>query len=493
VTRVTLGDGGGRRAALLLAGGAGTVSLLGYAAGVPWLVAASPRPHVAHIGLFGALFLIYLLSMWIILRRPLADPLLVSLVLGFGLLFRLSLLGTPVLLSSDLYRYFWDGRVQWAGISPYRYAPDAPELAFLRDQAIHPHINRPMKPTVYPPGAQAVFALVARVAPDSIPAWRAFLLASDVVTGALLLALLRRMGAPAAVIVYAWSPLVVFEGVQAGHLDLVVIPLVLAALLWRQAGSSMSAGVALGAAVLMKLYPVVLVPAWWRPRDWRFPATVAATVALGYVPHAAGVGLGALGFLPEYLGRAEDHNIGLRALLTYPLALTDEMGRAAVMALMFALMAVVLIAIGQAKGDDPAALARAGTFAIGSYLLLVPTSMHPWYVLWIVPFLCLWPSPPWLFFSGAVVLSYMSYVVDPAPIPWWAWLAEYGPLYALLILSGVRALTRSPSSSCWWPSRRVPAALAARDVGGQEMASHTPRGSGRAGDGAALLDSRRGS
>jgi hypothetical protein len=92
VTRVTLGDGGGRRAALLLAGGAGTVSLLGYAAGVPWLVAASPRPHVAHIGLFGALFLIYLLSMWIILRRPLADPLLVSLVLGFGLLFRLSLL-----------------------------------------------------------------------------------------------------------------------------------------------------------------------------------------------------------------------------------------------------------------------------------------------------------------------------------------------------------------------------------------------------------------
>jgi hypothetical protein len=42
VTPVTLGDGGGRRAALLLAGGAGTVSLLGYAAGVPWLVAASP-------------------------------------------------------------------------------------------------------------------------------------------------------------------------------------------------------------------------------------------------------------------------------------------------------------------------------------------------------------------------------------------------------------------------------------------------------------------
>jgi hypothetical protein len=102
-------------------------------------------------------------------------------------------------------------------------------------------------------------------------------------------------------------------------------------------------------------------------------------------------------------------------------------------------MAAILIGIGRVKGDDAAAMARAAALAVGTYLVLVPTSMHPWYVLWIVPFLCLWLSPPWLFFSGAVVLSYMSYVVEPAPIPWWAWLAQYGPLYALLIRSGVRS------------------------------------------------------
>jgi alpha-1,6-mannosyltransferase len=425
------------------------VSLLGYAAGVPWLVAASPRPHVAHIGLFGALFLVYLLATWIVLRRASGGPPLVGLVLGLGFLFRLSLLGTPVVLSSDLYRYLWDGRVQWAGISPYRYAPAAPELAPLRDEDVYPHINRPGKPTVYPPGAQAVFAFVAGALLDSVPAWRALLLTCDAATAGLLLALLRRMGAPlAAVIVYAWSPLVVFEGVQAGHLDLAMIPLVLAALLWRQAGSSVCAGIALGGAVLIKLYPVVLLPAWWRPRDWRFPATVVATVALGYLPHAATVGLGALGFLPEYLGRAEDHNVGLRALLTYPLGLAGEVGRAVVMALLFALMAAVLIGIGRLKGDGAAAMTRAGTLAVGAYLLLVPTSMHPWYILWIVPFLCVAPSLPWLFFSGAIVLSYTSYVVEPEPIPWWAWLAEYGPLYALLIRSGIRAfMPRMPDAA----------------------------------------------
>jgi alpha-1,6-mannosyltransferase len=436
----------------LLIGSLGVVSLLGYAAGVPWLVAPSPRPHIAYIALFSGLFLIYLIAMWIVLPRRSVDPLLVGVVLGFGFLFRVSLLGTPVVLSSDLYRYFWDGRVQWAGISPYRYAPAAPELDPLRDEAVYSHINRPAKPTVYPPGAQAVFALFARAAPDSIPAWRLFLLATDVVIGGLILALLRRLGAaPTAVMVYAWSPLVIFEGVQAGHIDLVVIPLVLAALLWRQAGSSVRAGVALGGAVLLKLYPIVLLPAWRRPGDWRFPATVATTAALGYAPHAAAVGLGALGFLPEYLGRAEDHNVGLRALLTYPLGLGGEVGRATVMALLFALMAAILIGIGRVRGDDAAAMARAGALAVAAYLLLVPTSMHPWYVVWIVPFLCLWLSPPWLFFSGAVVLSYLSYVVEPAPIPWWAWLAEYGPLYALLIRSGVSA--RMP---------RMPAAVAAR-------------------------------
>jgi hypothetical protein len=68
--------------------------------------------------------------------------------------------------------------------------------------------------------------------------------------------------------------------------------------------------------------------------------------------------------------------------------------------------------------------------------------MHPWYVVWIVPFLCVHPSPAWLWFSGAVTLSYVAYVVEPMPLPWWAWLLEYGPLYALLAAGAVARLVR---------------------------------------------------
>ena len=112
------------------------------------------------------------------------------------------------------------------------------------------------------------------------------------------------------------------------------------------------------------------------------------------------------------------------------------------MALLFVVLAAVLVIIGPRARQDPPGLWRASALAVGAYLLLVPTAMHPWYVVWIVPFLCVRPSPAWLWFSGAVTLSYAAYVVAPAPLPSWAWLLEYGPLYALLAAGAVVRLVR---------------------------------------------------
>jgi hypothetical protein len=291
--------------------------------------------------------------------------------------------------------------------------------------------------------------------------------------------------------VYAWSPLVVFEGVQAGHLDLLMVPLVLLALLWRREGAAGPAGLALGLAVLVKLYPAVLalawsakrasrprgpvprgvgepplpgrstaddrgkghplghrsargsaIGAWWRSRDWWFVGAVGGTVALGYAPYVWTTGGAALGFLPEYFGPAEDYNIGLRALLTRGLGWTSDLARTTTIALLFTLLLGALVWI--ARRDATLTLGRTGAAAIGAYLALVPTAMHPWYVVWIVPFLCLAPSPAWLYFSGAVSLSYVAFLVWPAPLPAWAWLAQYGVLFGLLALDAWRSRARRP-------------------------------------------------
>ena len=79
-------------------------------------------------------------------------------------LMRLAALLAPPYLSDDINRYVWDGRVQGAGINPYRYVPADAHLAPLRDPVIYPHINRSdYAPTIYPPVAEYVFFLGTRV------------------------------------------------------------------------------------------------------------------------------------------------------------------------------------------------------------------------------------------------------------------------------------------------------------------------------------------
>ena len=87
------------------------------------------------------------------------------------------------LLSSDIYRYVWDGRVQAAGINPYRYFPAHEALAFLRDGTIFPHINRAeFAVTIYPPVAQFFFFVVTRIG-ESVTVMRFALLGCTVSPG----------------------------------------------------------------------------------------------------------------------------------------------------------------------------------------------------------------------------------------------------------------------------------------------------------------------
>ncbi len=414
--------------------GLGLLSLLGYTVGLRWIPGPGYEPLVRYVALYIGLFALYALAAWLALRNRSGDRVALGIILGFGLLFRLAVLPSPVVLSSDLYRYLWDGRVQVAGINPYWYPPAAPELAPLRDATIHPEINRPSKRTVYPPGAQTTFALVAAIAPNSVLAWRLFLLGCEIATGILLLRLLRRMAVPPpAILLYAWAPLAVFEGVQAGHLDFAMLPALLLALAWRQEGRMASAGASLGIAVLLKLYPAVLVLAWWRRGEWRFPAACAAVVAAGYLPYAIGAGPQVIGFLPEYFGSVEDFNIGLRSFLTEGIGLGGEVARGVAMLLLFGVLLLVALRIGRGLTEDAAGVFRAGMAAVAAYLVLVPTAMHPWYAVWILPFLTVRPSLAWLWFTGAVTLSYLKYAWYPAGVPLWLSGVEFFPLYAGVI------------------------------------------------------------
>jgi alpha-1,6-mannosyltransferase len=110
----------------------------------------------------------------------------------------------PPRLSTDIYRYIWDGRVQGSGVNPYLYLQVDPHLTGLRDNAIYPHINRKeYAHTIYPPVAQMFFYGVNRVT-QSVAGFKSFLVLIDLVTIGLTAAALRAVDQPAErVIVYA--------------------------------------------------------------------------------------------------------------------------------------------------------------------------------------------------------------------------------------------------------------------------------------------------
>ena len=113
--------------------------------------------HV-YVFLFVILSVLYLVGVVIILKNKSTigrSKGLLGLILFFAVAFRICLVPVdPVVLSKDMYRFIWDGRVQQNGINPYRNPPAAEALKTLRDEKIYPNINRKDYPTIYPAGAQ---------------------------------------------------------------------------------------------------------------------------------------------------------------------------------------------------------------------------------------------------------------------------------------------------------------------------------------------------
>ena len=124
---------------------------------LPFVAAGKPNAK-SFLVLFGLLFVCYALALRSVLRpHPTSSPVVVRTVLILSVVFRAGLLFASPVLSDDLYRYLWDGRILLSGENPYRYPPRSEELRGLRDDVYERLGHREIR-TIYPPAAQAIFA-----------------------------------------------------------------------------------------------------------------------------------------------------------------------------------------------------------------------------------------------------------------------------------------------------------------------------------------------
>lgn len=380
-----------------------------------------------------ALGILYLVGIIIVFRSDrfhAKSNALFYIILFFGLIYRLFLFPPQPMLSSDMYRYIWDGRVQSHGINPYRYPPNHEALEKLRDDAIYQNINRKGSPTIYPAGAQVLFFLINGMGIGSVVSFKGVMTLFDIGSILLLTTILTKIGLNRErVLVYAWNPLVIYELANNGHVDAFVVFVILLSL-WFLIGDWSNAAVSsLAVAASLKLYPLILLPAILQTKKFRRLLLFFGIFFLLYVPYLS-AGKKVLGFLPEYLTNPhETFNLGLSAYLMKFFHTLDPL----VIGKIFACALIVASVVVWIKKKRSAIDSLRFAYVLaGLQVVLTSASLQPWYVVWMIPFLCLFPSPAWLYFSLIVPFSYLKYDSPQGILPEWVRHMEYIPFFILL-------------------------------------------------------------
>ena len=379
----------------------------------------------AFVWLMGVAALAYVVALRLVAQRPAATrrELIVCLLLAVA--WRLALIGAAPLVSDDVYRYVWDGRVQRYGLNPYETVPADPALALL-----HTDLTRQIDPTnaalptIYPPAAERFFLLVTAVH-ESVMAMAVAVVLCDLLTALLLWRwLVVTSRNPWWVLAYAWHPLVALEAAGGAHIDVVGTLLLVGGAYALSRRRSLLAAVALTGAFAVKFLPVVLIPLLWRRIRLRHGLLAAGLVLLLYAPFSGGSFTPPVGSLGVYAEQWRFNGPWFRLLAPWVgafggLALAAAGG-----------LGVAVMARRRLDLDTP----DAWSWPMATALLLMP-AIYPWYLVWLTPFLtsrAAWPLIAWTVVSP---LTYVVWTSELAGTGWvlpvWVEPVEYGLVAAV--------------------------------------------------------------
>lgn len=371
-------------------------------------------------------------------------------ILFMAVLFRFIAVFAAPTLSTDQFRYTWEGRLITLGISPYQYAPDAAALQPYRDD-FWQLVQQKDTASDYPPLSQLIAVAEYETMGENLLGPKLAAACFDVLTLFALIWLLGLIGLDKRrVILYAWCPLPIIEYGQSGHNDAPMLLLLICTIGLSLQRKPVWAAIVLGLACLAKFTPLFVLPlfvGWWlqnsaksnREWSWKlwlnrrtlfYPLLTLTVVIIGYIPFII-VGQGAIGSILEYAGSWHDNDAILYTFLY------DNTGLfLSKLATLTILGGSVLLLTFHPILSQRLSLPRRIMLVFGVTLLIAST-VHPWYITWVIVLLPLiwgdfpvfsWWDKAWLVFAATSELIYLTYQRDFSPYNWVKPL-EYWPPY----------------------------------------------------------------
>ncbi|MDH5762064.1 MAG: hypothetical protein OEZ51_03695 [Nitrospinota bacterium] len=451
------------------------------------------RPILVYLAIYFSLFVCYAGAVWVIWKRTEDDHRLLWTLIVLGLLFRATLLPAQQIQEDDVYRYLWDGKVFAHNVNPYKFAPEevnrfkelliqdreefeqtydlqsAAELSLLYDLkwespeslVYQERINHPEVATIYPPLAQMMFRLAHQIKPDSIITLRLLFLVFDGVALMFIVLTLHALGMNRLwAMVYFWCPLVIKETFNSTHLDIIGIAMLCGVLFCVVQRRFFSAYAFLAFSVVGKLYPAILLPLilkqQWRADDSKVinqwlrcglgVLLFGGLVAFFYMPFLE-IGSQNFSGLKAFATRWQQNDsifallVGFFGLFVessgpvpFSYDLPSLLAKITVALILGAVMLYLLFWRKEPENPEPKA-ALEPLFIIMAMVFLLSPVQNPWYLSWIVPFLCIFPWRSGILLTGLVGLYYLDFYFDYQDInqyaPWIPWF-EYIPFYLFL-------------------------------------------------------------
>jgi len=434
------------------------VVLAAWSIGLSWLSGSFAyerdvldKPVAMFVAMQVAAGAVYLLTLFALRRRPTTRGLLM-VVIAVGLLMRLAQLGAVPVLEDDYYRYLWDGAVTAQGHNPYAYSPehvqqhaegvpdDLRHLAGASGEVID-RVNHPWLRTIYPPTAQAAFTVGYWISPFDIQGLRLVWLGLDLVVLWLLIALLRGSSSPIFGLAIYWlNPLLIKEVFNAGHMELVLVVGLLAALLAAGRGLHNTGGLLLGLAAGAKVWPVLWLPLLLRHgwTTWRRGIGVTIAFAFPAAVLALPILLGRLDAGSGFTAYAQRWQMNDSAYLLIhegaKLLSPDHAQMLARLIIAAVLLGVMAFCVRRFRPTFDSLVSSA--IVITATLFLLSPTQFPWYYLWLLPLLALRPMWSLLALTVTLPLYYLRFPMDAMGHAAWfdygfVWF-EFVPVWLLL-------------------------------------------------------------